>query len=617
MKKNLIYGTKIRFILLLLTTHARAVVPYLQPKSLCHTPALSAAALYQVIAEPCTDSILSLVCQMEGIYTFRPDRIAQCLGGNALLSSPKHCPDNGRQLPLECPEKRICRSLFLVEGSQAAQRNHHAWLADYFGLAPDFKSTVSIKPHITTIAGYFNAYVDLERYVSGVYATLKIPIAHSSWNVSLCESIESTGTTSYEPGYVNSTGVERPHLLSSFTSYVSGCNSPDTQPTIFEPLTNACISSHALHTTAIADIAFTLGWKCVENSRGIVRLFMTGILPTGSKPHGQFLFEPIVGNGRHPEIGIGFLAQGIVWERPLTDEQCSGYIDFSVSHLWPACQRRTFDIKNRPLSRYMLAAQLDSPNVDNLTGNSEGNLLKAPSVFGQLLVPIANITTLKIESKVNAQIEGTLLFSYDHAAWTFTIGYNFFWQSREKIYLKESLKGGNDRWVIKGDAYVMGFLGAADDPLPLYAPIPLAVSQQNATIAEGTTMALHQTTDLASNNGIDNPYDAFAGTHNEHVLIAPNISDTVSNGTHVSLDPIFLSTSDIDTCSAATRQLSNTLFTYLTYAISPCACIDPFIGFGARAEFGSPAYQECEYPSNGKNSAFSAWGVWITLGFTM
>ncbi len=76
-------------------------------------------------------------------------------------------------------------------------------------------------------------------------------------------------------------------------------------------------------------------------------------IPTGTLPTGEFLFEPVVGNGHHWELGAGFSGHILFWEDDDTDGTFGFYADANITHLFKNSQCRVFDLCNRTDSRYM------------------------------------------------------------------------------------------------------------------------------------------------------------------------------------------------------------------------------------------------------------------------
>ncbi len=598
-------------------THAeKKVITLIRPRSASVNAALELVGLDRQIYVPHREGHFYAVATVtpEAIKTFRPERIAQCLFGDDILVCPKRDHHN-------CPEKRACQNVFLVSGSRASDRTNNTWLADYFGLPTDFQSAIHIKPHVHSLLADFNLYCGLDNISPGLYFKIHAPVVHTSWNIDVCEEIQNSGDNGYDPGYFNATGVERKNLLSSFLSFVSGCKVPDIQGITFHPLTSAKIKPHHANLTKLSEIQAALGYNFLYS-----RCYHFGIdfrtsIPTGNRPEGEFLFEPIVGNCHHWEAGIGLTGHVVAWEDVCTEESFAIHSIINITHLFDARQRRIFDLKNKPLSRYMLAAKVDSTIMDNLRGMVDGNLIAPSFQFNNEYTSVANLTTLNVNTNVNAQVDMVLMLTYAKERFSWNMGYGFWAQSCENIkpVCNDPCTFTKNTWVLKGDAHVFGFMGADDLPLHANDPVALSFSEQGATIHSGTNFPPGTTDFIAGekNPAIDNPAPATAGNNNTRLLYAPNIPNIADNQINTSIDPLILTADMIDICSTQSRDVAQKLFMHLHYTITDCECIIPHFGFGAEVDFGRsagfPPPKECRKCING---ALSYWGVWIKIGLT-
>src|SRR5690606_14764493 len=117
-----------------------------------------------------------------------------------------------------------------------------------------------------------------------------------------------------------------------------------------------------------------------------------GAAPCGNRQKGEFLFEPFVGNGHHWECGAGCTGHFFAWERETTQERLDFFLNVNVTHLFSTRATRTFDLKIKPNSRYMLAQKMGKTITNNLTG--DGIIPNAQ--FKNEVTPIANLTTFDV-----------------------------------------------------------------------------------------------------------------------------------------------------------------------------------------------------------------------------
>src|SRR5207249_5379147 len=110
--------------------------------------------------------------------------------------------------------------------------------------------------------------------------------------------------------------------------------------------------------TGFAELRGEFGWNYIRENYH-VGLNIQAAAPTGSRPNARFLFENQVGNGKHWELGGGFMAGYTFWCCEDIDRSLTFTFEADVTHLFNAKQRRTFDLTGKPLSRYMLAEQFN------------------------------------------------------------------------------------------------------------------------------------------------------------------------------------------------------------------------------------------------------------------
>jgi len=653
----------------------KKVITLIRPRSASTNAALELVGLDRQIYIPHQENQFYAVATVtpEAIKTFRPARIAQCLFGDDVLICPKHLLEG-------CPEKRACQNVFLVSGSRVPDRDCHAWLADYFGLPTDFQSSVHIRPRVHSLVADFNLYCGFDNITPGLYGRIHAPLEHTSWNMDICELIDNPGDNGYVPGYFNASGVERTDLLPSFLSFISGCHTPDIDGVIFHPLTSAKMNPHRLALTKFSEIELSLGYNVFY-----ARCYHLGIdirmsIPTGNRPEGKFLFEPIVGNCHHWQAGVGLTGHVVAWENVCSQESFAIHTVINITHLFNARQRRIFDLKDKPLSRYMLAATVSSDIVDNLRGTVDGNFISPSFQFSNEYTSVANLTTVDVDTSVNVQADMVLMLTYAQERFSWNIGYGMWAQTCENIQplCHDPCLFAENTWALKGDAQAFGFLGdlspvraepveangaypsilryaassysevnptLAKNPgrrslgevgsgrtarnnytdmriiTPLHAgdPVALSFSEQEATIHTGTNFA-PDTTDFPAgekNPNIDNPAPATAGNNNTRLLYAPDVPNITDNQINTSINPIVLTPDMINLESSQTRAFSQKLFMHMHYTITSCKDIIPHFGFGAEVDFGRGAgFMPPQECRKCINSALSYWGIWVKVGVT-
>lgn len=541
-------------------------------------------------------------------YSMQPGHIAQALFGPSLI---------------HCDSMKDCLSI-KIQGSKVANRDPQAWLADYFYLPTDFQSRININPHIDTFLMDFNFYVGFDTCARGLYVTVHAPAVHTRWDLGFCESNIFAGSNPYDPGYFTPNystsksviyGLARDQLLQSFEDFVFDQQSTSTGATqTFEPLLHARMSPFRLNKTRLSEIQVALGWNGLLCDDYYLGLQVRGSIPTGNRPEGDFLFEPIVGNGHHAELGLGFCGHWNFWYSESCDQHCGVFINSYATHLFATAQCRTFDLKGKPFSRYMLAMSMKN-QPENLRILNDEKLTMPSRQLSNRFTPVANLTTIPVSVSSPIQLDVAIKCAYVVENIEVDFGYNFWYRCCEKISKLSTqccpFKFDNN-WALKGDSFVFGFSNIAGT---FAQPgIPLSATQSNATIFQGTNNYPDGIQDIAwnQNPGIDAPkglaFDNNAQNLQTHDV---NSQSTSWQNVYSSLQPIMIQEQDLDIEGAQTDGLSNKLFAHFNYTAWQCYPWTPYIGFGGEVELGRNVVK-----SKCSQCSLSQWSFWIKAGLS-
>ncbi len=529
--------------------------------------------------------------------SFRPERIAQCLFGDSIVE---------------------CNNTFTITGSRSENRIDMQWLADYFGLPTDFESCVEVRPRVSNVLVDFDWFIGLDKWITGLYFRIHAPLVYTRWDLGLCETLITTGSNAHDPGYFNASGIPRVQLVNNFTDFISGADAPKSPGLTFNKLAHAKMSCKAERLVQLSEIQMALGWNALHTRRYHVGGNVRISLPTGNRPTGEFLFEPIIGNGHHFEVGGGLSAHIIVWENEETKEHAGLYFDLNISHLFTTNQTRSFDLcSNGHNSRYMLAQKMNTTIESGLRGLVDGVRVEPNAQYLQEVTTVANLTTLPIDVSSSVQADLAVMVSYTKERNSWGFGYSFWGRSCEDISLCPTIPFDLTQWALKGDAMVFGF----EDNI-LNTPIALSATESKATIHRGTNFERTGATTAdqiaagKKNLNIDNPALAVADSDGNTVFLAVRTEPGGTDQISTSIQPIILTKNDIDINSARTRGRSHKIFSHFTHMITSHE-LYPYLGIGAEVEFGQDAscikaVQLGEPPC--VNTALSFWGVWIKGG---
>jgi len=297
-----------------------------------------------------------------------------------------------------------------ITGSTVAERNEKDLLADWFYLDGGYKGSITFEPVIQNFNADISMYWGMDAWAKGLYFRVHAPITWTKWDLGACFK------TTDEGALVNTrNGNTYTSLNNSEKFFCQKDVQLTTTNTIIHPLTSArfcgCSCDDAKTKTRLSDIQADFGWDFLSEPTYHLGAYVRGVVPTGNRPTGRYLFEPIIGNGHHWELGGGIQGSAVLWQNETKDRLINFTIDAHVTHLFDALQHRVFDLKNMPLSRYMNAFRSNEPE----------------------LMPVANLTATTINSSFAAQGEIVAMFDATFGNWSADLGYNFWARSCEKI----------------------------------------------------------------------------------------------------------------------------------------------------------------------------------------
>jgi hypothetical protein len=377
------------------------------------------------------------------------------------------------------------------------------------------------------------------------------------------------------------------------------------------------MSDHKEQRTLISDIHIALGWNVLQKKSYHLGANLRIVIPTGNRPTGNLLFEPIVGNGHHWELGCGLSSHIFIWQDEATESHAGLYVDLNITHLFSSRQCRSFDLYTGHNSRYMLAQRVGSAITDNLRGIVNGERITPTFQYQKELTTVANLTTLPIEVSVGIQTDLALLLNVSDKQNSWGFGYGFWGKSSDCIVIQGLTPFDTAPWALKGDAQVFGF----EDDTNQKA-VALSATQSKATIRAGKNfprsgaITATQIANGKQNPAVDNPALAVADSNNNGSFLALMTTPGGSNQIRTSIQPIILTTNDIDVESARTKSIAHKIFSHYTRTLTIKAYL-PYIGFGAEISFGPQAYcptYVCLDEPESVNTALSYWSIWFKGG---
>ena len=549
--------------------------------------------------------------------SFHSKEIAHCLFGDDLICN------------------NSCKNTIKVQGSGVADRDAKAWLADYLYLNCEYDGSFRIDPRIQNVVVDLDMYFGLNEWAEGLYFRLYGPVNWTKWDARFCVTDPGTVlTTSCSTGYFTPTGSEV--LLDSLADYFKGESPAPVDDITFKGLKFAKMPSCDESKVGFAELRAELGWNFFQDDDYHLGAGIHVAAPTGNKRKAEFVMFPVVGNGNHWELGGTLHGHYMFWRSDDEERHVGFYLDAVFTHLFRAREQRTFDLCNKPNSRYMLASKFTRTITNGINGLDGYFDLAHNGVeafpfaqFNNVYAPVANLTTTDVKVDIGIQADVTAMFNFTRKSFSWDLGYNFWGRTCEKIECPRPCDScsadsifsfeNENRWGLKGDARMFGFDGSDD------SVVPLSATQSNATIHSGTNATTTDAalTDVAlQNGGVNNPLWAFANQGTYRVIHTPTTEGGVNADTNImrsSFQPVFISSSDV--ALQKTKGLSHTVFTHLSYNWD--REWNPSLGIGGSAEFGKTSCGDCSGSSTCCTTnccdscsycSLSQWSVWVKGG---
>ena len=288
-----------------------------------------------------------------------------------------------------------------------------------FILNDDFEGSVTAHPRIESIIMDQLFQLNLGGDHENIYMTLNAPIAWTKFDMQLEETITSSGTDI--PLNILGNPANEPSPYSSIIQAWKGnLQLQGFYPDLKRPLEFAKINGPQT-TGSLVQLEYALGYYFVTKPDAHFGMEARIVIPTGNRPKGEFVFEPLAGNGHHTQLGIGFQGHLNVVDYGGLDFAVYGVAHFY--HLFNAKQHRTFDLKLNGIgSRYLLLKKF------NPDGTYAGEIEFGP-----------NILTLACKTKVPLLMDGSIIAVYDFGNTTLVAGYTCWARTAETVSITESI----------------------------------------------------------------------------------------------------------------------------------------------------------------------------------
>ncbi len=258
-----------------------------------------------------------------------------------------------------------------------------------------YQAKMSIRPSRDVYGTVLNWHHDMSKWVKGLWMGILLPVVHVEHDLGL--KVTTTFTSSDFNGH-------------QVASLQDGLNHSDMLYGKFSPTSRSA--------TGLDDMQLKLGWNFYRGEKFHFGLYGNVLIPTGSRPSAEYVFEPLVGNV-HWGIGAGLNTDMRIVD--FKKGTFSFQADAKYRYLFSDVERRSFDLTNGAWTRYLNVARVIGGNT-LLTG----------------VVPGINYFTQDMKVTPGSRLEAMAAIHYKYSSWHAELGYNFWWRDREKVVLKDA-----------------------------------------------------------------------------------------------------------------------------------------------------------------------------------
>lgn len=317
----------------------------------------------------------------------------------------------------------------------------------------------------------------------------------------------------------------------------------------------------------LADVILQLGYDFCKSDEKHFAAYVRAVFPTGTKLDScwaQNIFSPIVGNGRHFELGAGINGHWSFWE--CDDSDVTLNYDGYLTHMFGSNTTRQFDIKGLPMSRYAVVKQL--------TGDSD-------FTYEGVMAPLGNFNNGCFNTTFGVRGEAVLDLIYSVCNWEMGLGYAFSGQSSETTPCCNTTSN-----TTTTSTYVYGFKGNAN----------LVTLDMAGGGANSDAYPANNQTAVTPSNGTFS-----AGSDNE---VAPILAGAYLYGISDSASATNTFTLPQFNCTGLMGgQMLNRIFAHVDYVWRD-HCWQPELGVLGSVGFGSGSQTTAQY-----------WDLGLRLGF--
>ena len=231
---------------------------------------------------------------------------------------------------------------------------------------------------------------DLSSFIDNAWFSIMLPFIEAHHDLHFKETIEST---TFDP--------------SSFLTIGEALNNPDWVYGKWR--------TKGLSKTGLDDVLFKIGYGVFRWNRLRLELYVSFLIPVNEAQTAECVFEPMVGNGDHFQVG-----GGLNFEAEFVKSKHHGLsllLDVDYRYGFSGTEKRSFDIMGKPWARYMNYQEENKTVAD--------------------IRPGINFFTRELDVRPESSLDLWAALHYRYSVFNIETGYSFWWKTKESVSLKE------------------------------------------------------------------------------------------------------------------------------------------------------------------------------------
>jgi hypothetical protein len=353
-----------------------------------------------------------------------------------------------------------------------------------------YSSILSICPEHSEVGigfQYRHKLWENENQDSGLYFYASMPIMNVHNKLHLRETVLDDGGGRLQGPLTAATAatIDTSDVVATFDTMIEAFNQPDW---CYGKIT---CDPNIMSKTGVADITAVLEYRWLEHDPCHIESYLGVLIPTGTTVTGKYLFEPVVGHGKHWGAVWGTNIGLRIWNSEEDDTKIRFELANNSMYLFAKTQMRSFDLNGRPWSRYIPVYQNLAAAEDAATlGGAAGTFSYTPGI---------NVFTRPVNVTPGLSHTINTAFVFDWGKWQAELGYNFYARASELVKLcgfptevaLVSLQGLGQTMPLQDIAAAVQDISSTDGaPLPLAQYDRAIIQESDLDLASAATPAI-------------------------------------------------------------------------------------------------------------------------------